>query len=232
MKIIKEWKTSAGLKARIAQMQILAGHYCGYVGVTKKHPLFDKSYSQHLDTLMKYRDKIKEGTIGKRGIVPIACWDGETASMEVVFDVHGGITFAGLQEEKKNIYWIGFDCAHAGDTLEKCNIEYVTQECENLARQIKEVVEVTEAELKRSQTISIELEYAKNVLKVLDNHTSLCFAIVSQDIKDIVSDEAYDKLTELFMKYHNANCGPFNRHLKGLIEKEMTNDINETKKDQ
>jgi hypothetical protein len=66
--------------------------------------------------------------------------------------------------------------------------------------------------------MEIELEYAKNILKVLDNHESLGYAIVSQDIKDIVSKEAYDKLTELFMKYHNANCGPFNRALKKLIE--------------
>ena len=66
--------------------------------------------------------------------------------------------------------------------------------------------------------MEIELEYAKNILKVLENHTSLCFAIVSQDMKDIVSKEAYDKLTEMFMKYHNANCGPFNRGLKQLIE--------------
>jgi hypothetical protein len=68
--------------------------------------------------------------------------------------------------------------------------------------------------------VELELEYAKNILKVLDNHESLCFAIVSQDIKDMVSRDAYDKLTDLFMKYHNANCGPFNRHLKELIEKE------------
>ena len=69
--------------------------------------------------------------------------------------------------------------------------------------------------------MEIELEYAKNILKVLDNHTSLCFAIVSQEMKDLCSKEAYEKLTELLYKYHNANCGPFNRALKKLIEKEQ-----------
>jgi len=68
-------------------------------------------------------------------------------------------------------------------------------------------------------TIELEDDYARSVLRVLENHTSLCFAIVSQDIKDIVSKEAYDKLSELFYEYHNANCGPFNRHLKELIDK-------------
>jgi len=53
---------------------------------------------------------------------------------------------------------------------------------------------------------------------MLENHTSLCFYIVSQEIKDAVSEEAYKKLQDAFYKYHNANCGPFNRTLKRLIE--------------
>ena len=68
-------------------------------------------------------------------------------------------------------------------------------------------------------TIELEDEYAKGVYHVLENHVSLCMEIVSQEIKDLVSDEAYDKLHELYCKYHNANCGPFNRHLKKLIDK-------------
>jgi len=66
--------------------------------------------------------------------------------------------------------------------------------------------------------VKIPVEYAKNILKVLENHTSLCYAIVGQDIKDVVSKEGYDKLMELHMKYHNANCGPFNRTLKRMID--------------
>lgn len=67
--------------------------------------------------------------------------------------------------------------------------------------------------------VVLTIAYAENILEVLKNHESLCFEIVSQDIKNMVSNEAYDKLTELFYKYHNANCGPFNRKLKELIEK-------------
>lgn len=69
-----------------------------------------------------------------------------------------------------------------------------------------------------SKEIKISLNYAKNLLKVLENDVSLNFAIVSQDIKNIVSEEAYEKLFDLHMKYHNANCGPFNRHLEILIK--------------
>ena len=66
--------------------------------------------------------------------------------------------------------------------------------------------------------IELEIEYAENILKVLENHTSLCFEIVSQKVKDLVSDETYEMLTGLFNHYHNANCGPFNRALKKKIE--------------
>lgn len=66
--------------------------------------------------------------------------------------------------------------------------------------------------------IEIPIEYAKTIHQVLENHVSMGFEIVSQDIKDAVSEEAYKKLQDIFYKYHNANCGPFNRTLKMLIE--------------
>ena len=66
--------------------------------------------------------------------------------------------------------------------------------------------------------ITIPLDYAGNIVQVLENHVSMGFEIVSKDIKDIVSEEAYKKLQEIFYKYHNANCNPFNRVLKTLIK--------------
>lgn len=68
------------------------------------------------------------------------------------------------------------------------------------------------------QTITIDLEYAKDILQVLENGVSCGFAMVSQEIKNLVSKEAYNELVEIHLKYHNANCGPFNRNLKRLIE--------------
>jgi hypothetical protein len=66
-----------------------AGHWCGYIGVTKDHPWFNKSYD------------------------------------DVDASVHGGLTYAALCEghichvpqesEDPNVWWLGFDCAHAGD---------------------------------------------------------------------------------------------------------------------
>ena len=66
--------------------------------------------------------------------------------------------------------------------------------------------------------IELDIEYAKNIYKVLQNNVSMAFMLVSQEVKDIASDETYKKLQEIFYKYHNANCGPFNRALKQLIE--------------
>lgn len=66
--------------------------------------------------------------------------------------------------------------------------------------------------------VSIPLKYAKNIYKVLSNHESLGYAIMSIDIKKIVSDEAYKKLMGYYEKYHNANCGPFNRTLLNIIK--------------
>jgi hypothetical protein len=40
--------------------------------------------------------------------------DDDRISMDLLFDVHGGITYSGEQKDFKG-YWIGFDCAHAGD---------------------------------------------------------------------------------------------------------------------
>jgi hypothetical protein len=58
--------------------------------------------------------------------------------------VHGGITF---YDERDGMYVFGFDCAHAGDMSPMMKryhhevyrtIEYVTNELENLAQQLKE----------------------------------------------------------------------------------------------
>ena len=66
--------------------------------------------------------------------------------------------------------------------------------------------------------IEISIKYAKNIHEVLENHVNMGFEIISQEIKDVVSEKAYKKLQTIFYKYHNANCGPFNRTLKKLID--------------
>lgn len=73
-----------------------------------------------------------------------------------------------------------------------------------------------------SKKIKISLE--ENILKVLNDFESMGYKIVSHKIKDIVSKEAFDELIKIYMKYHNANCGPFNRTLKELIKEEKENE--------
>lgn len=68
-------------------------------------------------------------------------------------------------------------------------------------------------------SIEISLEYAKQIHQVLENAVSMGFQMMSQEIKDMISEEAYDKLYEIYSTKHNANCGPFNRYLKKLIDK-------------
>lgn len=78
------------------------GALCGYCGVSEGHPWFGSDYSA----------------------------DELDASLGLVIDVHGGLTFAGhCQEGNKEhgichvvepgepdrVWWFGFDCAHSGD---------------------------------------------------------------------------------------------------------------------
>lgn len=49
-------------------------------------------------------------------------------------DVHGGVTFEGSQPDTLGT-WVGFDMAHLGDE-EAQDLDYATEECEKLARQM------------------------------------------------------------------------------------------------
>lgn len=84
-------------------------YYCGYVAVPKEHPFCQKN-----------------------------CLD-----LALSLSVHGGITFSQMITPKSQIlndlegeFVIGFDCKHFGDTIEKCNSEYVRKELESLVDQL------------------------------------------------------------------------------------------------
>lgn len=114
------------------------GHFCGYVGVEPGHPLFGMGYSEHVPELSEMLQEAMAGTVGDRGILAIAFADKNNASMDLVFDVHGSVTFAGKMDEDQ-VWWIGFDCAHYGDTNEIWNEEAVTKEVLRLAKQVAKV---------------------------------------------------------------------------------------------
>ena len=101
------------------------GYRCGYVGVPKENKYYGKDYMD-----MDF----------------ISC--------------HGGLTFSSSTENStypisSNLWWFGFDCAHSGDLVGylfdypemiKDNTyrdkEFVITECQNLAKQLKEIIDL------------------------------------------------------------------------------------------
>lgn len=101
-----------------------AGALCGYVGVPKSHKYFGKSY-----------DKVQP---------------------EVSGCVHGGLTFSDKctghichtdkEALHKEVWWLGFDCSHAGDLTPNQfpsfdddvyrDMEYVIENVERLAKEL------------------------------------------------------------------------------------------------
>jgi hypothetical protein len=108
------------------------GYRTGYVGVPKDHPAHGLDY-------------YPEG-------------DGEVEAAVRKIDVHGGLTYADgknnypLEQNPEDLWWFGFDCAHLGDApipgytpypeymdgITR-SLQYVQQECENLAQQLKDM---------------------------------------------------------------------------------------------
>jgi hypothetical protein len=113
------------------------GHRCGYVGIPKEHPLYEKGYDEHLE--------IKKSDLGDRevkGVFPLllACLDkDERIRIDAYFQCHGGITFADGGENsnypiESDLWWFGFDCGHAGD---KADLSYAIEKFPKQAEQLK-----------------------------------------------------------------------------------------------
>lgn len=144
--VVKQWRTESGYIAQIVKVDvgeisslrmsslgINSSWFCGYVNISKSNSLFGKNYNE------KCGKKLADDTmIGKRGIIPVM-FSGEknlkNPKIELYFDVHGGITFAG-DFDNKDEWWFGFDCAHCDDNPEKCDLKYVGDECERLSEQL------------------------------------------------------------------------------------------------
>jgi hypothetical protein len=110
--------------------------------------LFGVEYNEDAPVLREAWEKAKEEPIGKRGIIPLFCADGDKAQPELVFNVHGSLTYSKLGNgypTKSDGWWFGFDCGHADDKSRYCNWgimrteEYVVAECESLAEQLAAV---------------------------------------------------------------------------------------------
>ena len=114
------WITAAGYPAYTVYNDCKSnpfrkeGFYCGYVEVPKGHPLFGLSYK---DNMPRSDDPINEAII-----------------------IYGGVTWGGpslLGDAKE--WSFGFHCAGPRDTIETCDLGFVTRECESLAEQLKEL---------------------------------------------------------------------------------------------
>lgn len=164
----KDWTTKAGFRAVIVLPDI--GHHCGYVGIPPSHPLHGKNYGDVCDCLVFPSDE----SMGKRGVIPIFCSNGE-ATPDAVFDVHGGINFSGGDSDypakSTDLWWFGYDCGHSGDgrsesylkTMEERypnqpfmwtdrgvfrDVDYCISECESLAQQLVDRVSVERVDSK------------------------------------------------------------------------------------
>lgn len=158
--IEKDWTTKSGLRAVVLMTDM--GHRCGYVGIGTDHPLFRVKYDEQ-HRLLKMN---MERTTDKMSPVQVMCAaaksEDELNTPEYVFEVHGGITFSsdgsGEYPVASNLWWYGYDCAHAGDLptpdsfmgrtyantgLDRDGVhrtlDFCIDECESLATQLAEV---------------------------------------------------------------------------------------------
>lgn len=130
-----------------------SGALCGYVGVPPEHPWHGLDYGQHFD--VPCADRESDSYCYGHGHRP-----------DELVKVHGGLTFASSCAENApegygichvlapgrpaDVWWFGFDCAHAWDVSPKYDhhfvddetyrtVDYVEGECANLARQLAAV---------------------------------------------------------------------------------------------
>lgn len=160
----KEWTTEAGLEAKVLIMVEQPGdrkrHRCGYVAVPEGHVLYGIDCSEQIPQITQ--EVVNNATLGKKSAIILLTAsvgaddeDSIRRSLDVLVDVHGGLTFAGQANSSRlpdSSWWFGFDCAHAGDApIELSEIdrkygigqgatvrtlEYCIEECESMAAQL------------------------------------------------------------------------------------------------
>lgn len=139
MAVVKDW-THKGLRCVVYAHRF--GHLCGYVGVPSGHVLHGAAYNLPHAAASGFWERVKGGVVGKRGIFPILCADLDNPSLELVFDVHGSLTYSGGGDypvSTNGLWWFGFDAGHCDDSREVQNEAYMAAECESLADQLTEV---------------------------------------------------------------------------------------------
>lgn len=101
---------------------------CGYVGVPCEHPMYEVKYNGCIlgcKSVTKELQRLDNMPADMKMPMHTSwpCVDGEWGykhpSPGQVIEVHGGLTFSGrdLTDMKPELWYFGFDCAHAGDDL-------------------------------------------------------------------------------------------------------------------
>ena len=56
--------------------------------------------------------------------------------------IHGGLTYSGKNPSSKidDLWWLGFDTAHFGDTMQNCSKAYCENEVASLLKQAEEAI--------------------------------------------------------------------------------------------
>jgi len=134
----KQWQDKeTGLPCLVKRRQ-RAGHFCGYVGVDRTHPFYEKQYTD-----IVYEPFDGSGiNIQKELSYSAKCELGEKAENLICHEVKEG--------EPDDIWWFGFDCAKPDDLSPgpDCldivkmsgatykNLKYVESNIKALARQL------------------------------------------------------------------------------------------------
>jgi hypothetical protein len=154
----RDWITSAGLRAVVIMVEDM-GHRCGYVGLPVEHPLFGVGYSDKSPALKANMERSTEKLSPIDVLCAAASEPDELNSPLYMFEVHGGITYAGKGDYPvaSDLWWYGYDCAHGGDVprpeVVKAkypgrgyweqgvhrSLDYCLFECESLAAQLATV---------------------------------------------------------------------------------------------
>lgn len=129
--IEKAWTTIAGFPAVVIMTG--TGHRCGYVGVPPGHPLHGVEYNELTLALPPPKPDTPVGDRGVMTLFAVAMKEELSTSPEVVFDVHGSLTFSKANHEgypaaePDDLWWFGYDCAHSQDAPSP---EYLAQQRE------------------------------------------------------------------------------------------------------
>lgn len=109
---------------RCVGLAMTRGHRCGYVAIPEGHVLYGIKHFKDLpDNVAFVTDTIiEDADISNRGVMPVfmSALSGNFRRLDVVIDVHGSLTYSGGSDgypvpTDADVWWFGFDCAHAGD---------------------------------------------------------------------------------------------------------------------